>query len=87
MLSEIIQKIDDKYQVDSVRFNFDILQEKYYIVVFNKISNNHINASNIFISDSEICLIKRLKQIYKQGFKNNCKEWRGTECQLVKRKI
>lgn len=85
MLSEIIQKIDDKYHVDSVRFNFDLFKERYYIVIFNKISNNHINTSNIFISDSKTCLINRLELIYKQGFKNNFKEWRGTECQLEQR--
>lgn len=82
MLSEIIQKIDDKYQTDSVRFNLNVLQEKYYVVVFGKISNNHINTADVFISDSEICLTNRLELIYKQGFKNNCKEWRGTECQI-----
>lgn len=82
MLSKIIQKIDDKYHTDSVRFNFDLLKERYYIVVFNKISNNHIDASYVFISDTKICLLNRLELIYKQGFKKNCKEWRGTECQI-----
>ena len=82
MLSKIIQKVNDKYHVDSVKFNFDLLKEKYYIVIFNKISNNHIDTSYIFISDSKIDLENRLNTIYIQGFENNCKEWRGTECQI-----
>lgn len=49
MLSKIIQKIDDKYHTDSVRFNFDLLKERYYIVIFNKISNNHIDASYVLL--------------------------------------
>lgn len=82
MLSEIIQKIDDKYHTDSVRFNFDLLKERYHIVIFNRISNNHIYASYVVISDAKICLLNRLELIYKQGFENNCKEWKGTECKI-----
>ena len=86
MLSKIIQKINDKYHVDSLKFNFDLLKEKYYIVIFNKISNNHIDTSYVFISDTKLCLINRLELIYEQGFKNNCKEWRGTQCQISVKK-
>lgn len=82
MLEQIIQKIDNKYNVDSVRFNFSILQEKYYIIVFNKILNNHIDTANIFISDSEKELIERFNTIYIHGFEYDCKEWRGTQCEI-----